>query len=134
MPRRRTFVQPIEPVVKYNRPVFETLGEVKRANAQSVLMRPTLNSRGRFVNRSICGSPKVLETTLQHKDTYRKDYADLKQLLLKAQIEKNKKFADTVSHIGDKMRGMVKTAISTKNAPSPFEIKKIQRIETNRKQ
>ena len=46
-------------------------------------MRPTLNSRGRFVNRSVCGSPKTLETTLNGKDTYRKDYNDLKQLLIK---------------------------------------------------
>lgn len=45
------------------RPVFETLDSVKRLNNNSALMRPTLNSQGAFVNRSICGSPKALETT-----------------------------------------------------------------------
>lgn len=67
----------------YERPVFETLDTLKRQSNNSVLMRPTLNSRGRFVNRSVCGSPKSLETTLQSKDTYKKDYNDLKQLLIK---------------------------------------------------
>ena len=43
------------------RPVFETLDEVKKISNHSALMRPTLNSQGSFVNRSICGSPNGLE-------------------------------------------------------------------------
>ena len=46
------------------RPVFETLDEVKKQNQKSALMRPTLDSQGSFVNRSICGSPRGLECTL----------------------------------------------------------------------
>ena len=37
-------------------------------------MRPTLNSRGAFVNRSVCGSPDGLEKVLAKKDTFKKDY------------------------------------------------------------
>ena len=47
-----------------DRPVFETLDEVKKAKENSALMRPTLDSQGTFVNRSICGSPNGLELTL----------------------------------------------------------------------
>ena len=33
------------------------------------LMRPTLNSRGNFINRSVCGSPdELIKTTLQKQD------------------------------------------------------------------
>ena len=45
------------------RAVFETLDAVKRLNNNSALMRPTLNNNGAFVNRSVCGSPKALEST-----------------------------------------------------------------------
>ena len=65
----------------FKRPIFESLDEVKKQNQNTVLMRPTLNSRGAFVNRSVCGSPQLLENTLQHKDTYRKEFAGLKQFL-----------------------------------------------------
>ena len=47
---------------------FDRLEKVKRIDG-SVLMRPTLNSRGHFVKRSICGSPKLIETTMKNTGT-----------------------------------------------------------------
>lgn len=38
-----------------------------KKNQNSVLMRPTINSRGSFVNRSILGGTKQLESTLTKK-------------------------------------------------------------------
>ena len=67
------------------RPVFETLDAVKKMSNQSALMRPTLNSQGSFVNRSICGSPNGLEFMLQKKDTFKQDFNKLKQMLIKTQ-------------------------------------------------
>ena len=67
------------------RPVFETLDAVKKMSNQSALMRPTLNSQGSFVNRSICGSPNGLEFMLQKKDTFKQDFNQLKQMLIKTQ-------------------------------------------------
>lgn len=52
-----------------------------------MLMRPTLNSRGHFVKRSICGSPKVLETSLMHKDTFK----DLKHSIKRTLAAKEKR-------------------------------------------
>lgn len=46
-------------------------------------MRPTLNSRGTFVKRSVCGSPKALETSLMDKTGFRKDFESLKHMLKK---------------------------------------------------
>jgi len=65
------------------KPVFDRLDKVKR-KGNSVLMRPTLNSRGGFVKRSVCGSPAHLEATLERKDSFRQDFELLKRLLQKS--------------------------------------------------
>ena len=81
--RKTTFYKPktkYEPAAE-KKPVFETLENVKRLNTNSVMMRPTLNSRGAFVKRSVCGSPKTLEATLSRKDTFKNDYEKLKKML-----------------------------------------------------
>ena len=46
------------------------------------MMRPTVDAKGDFVRRSICGSQKLLEKAINHKEKT-KDYAKLKQMLLK---------------------------------------------------
>ena len=63
--RKMTFVERQSGIrdIMPERAVFETLDAVKRLNNNSALMRPTLNNNGAFVNRSVCGSPKALEST-----------------------------------------------------------------------
>ena len=46
------------------------------------MMRPTVDEKGDFVSRSICGSQTDLEKAINHKEKT-KDYALLKQILLK---------------------------------------------------
>ena len=82
--RRATKVSP------FRGPFFDTTDRVKRAGSNleggpsTVLMRPTLNSRGTFLKRSCVGSPKVLETTcMGRKDSQRKEFKHMKHLLLK---------------------------------------------------
>jgi len=66
--RKTTFAKPRSRLEEHQvldkRPIFETLENVKRHNTNSVMMRPTLNSRGASVKRSVCGSPNILESTL----------------------------------------------------------------------
>ena len=71
--------------------MFDQLKTVKHTRGPtSVLMRPTLDSRGTFVNRSICGSPKSLETSLMHKDSFKKDFRELKHMLKKMRADEEK--------------------------------------------
>ena len=61
-------------------------------------MRPTLNSRGNFVKRSVCGSPKALESVLMNKSNFKKDFEELKHMLKKTRAKKEKR------HIHDALR------------------------------
>ena len=76
--RKMTIMKPQPKAEK--RPVFDRLDKVK-LKGNPALMRPTLNSRGGFVKRSVCGSPMNLEETLKRKDSYKHDFENLKKLL-----------------------------------------------------
>ena len=79
-----TYAKPKHKTIEQNSQFYDQLSRVKRTGGQgSVLMRPTLNSRGTFVKRSVCGSPKALETSLMDKSGYRKDFESLKHMLKK---------------------------------------------------
>ena len=60
----------------------DNIDQIKLKNKRSVMMRPTVDAKGDFVSRSICGSQKYLEKAINHKEKT-KDYALLKQILLK---------------------------------------------------
>jgi len=52
-------------------------------------MRPTIDDKGKFVNRSVCGSPSIIENTLQRRDTFKQEYNDLKKMLINSQKKRN---------------------------------------------
>ena len=93
-----TYAKPKHKTIEQNSQFYDQLSRVKRTGGQgSVLMRPTLNSRGTFVKRSVCGSPKALETSLMDKSGYRKDFESLKHML-KKQRKKQSKYGHHYHH------------------------------------
>ena len=75
--RKMTYVQATKRHISIdhgaiNRQLFDNTSAEKKHH--SVMMRPTLNSRGNFVKRSIIGASKQLEHTLSKKDTFKNEY------------------------------------------------------------
>ena len=119
------------------RPVFETLDDVKKKDKTSALMRPTLNNDGAFVNRSVIGCPKTLENTLQRKDTFKQDYNKLKQMLIKTQQKKKReeslKIQNSNTELAEKRMGSSMSDLA-QTQTGTFNFRKFKTIETSKKQ
>ena len=111
------------------RDACDSLDQVKLKNKRSVMMRPTVDAKGDFVSRSICGSQKDLERAINHKEKT-KDYAQLKQMLLKHKNDPDAKVKAEIS--GFNVRRMKKIETSQRGhqrkvkATAQGAIKKIE--------
>ena len=93
------------------RDVCDSIDQVKQKNKHSVMMRPTVDAKGDFVSRSICGSQTDLQKAINHKEKT-KDFAQLKQMLLKHKNDPD-----------DKVKSQI----------SGFNISRMKKIETSQK-